>query len=210
MCDPLTMSPLDQVIDGFYDLIMTQADCRPTIPLILSSADKRFNSLTLQRDPSLKAMTKATPSAALLREIEHLKEENEVMTLHLNSELQKLQEKNRVLKEKITLLEKRNLGNDVRATCRSKDTLSFPSDAMSPETMTKDSTQKQSSNDQLEETVALDDIHIRAYPKKYEIFTSKWKMVMNSYPNLNSYLKYSSEISTQRPHILKEKLYTCT
>ena len=151
MCDPLTMSPLDQVIDGFYDLIMAQADCRPTIPLILSSADKRFNSLTLQRDPSLKAMTKATPSAALLREIEHLKEENEVMTLHLNSELQKLQEENRVLKEKITLLEKRNLGNDVRATCRSKDTLSFPSDAMSPETMTKDSTQKQSSNDQPEE-----------------------------------------------------------
>ena len=104
MCDPLTMSPLDQVIDGFYDLIMAQADCRPTIPLILSSADNRFNSLTLQRDPSLKATTKATPSAALVREIEHLKEENEVMTLHLNSELQKLQEENRVLKEKLTLL----------------------------------------------------------------------------------------------------------
>ena len=46
----------------------------------------------------------STPSTQLLMEIEHLKE-NDVMKIHLSSELNKLQEENKMLRKKIKTME---------------------------------------------------------------------------------------------------------
>ena len=47
----------------------------------------------------------STPSTQLLMDLEHLKEENDVMKIHLSSEVNKLQEANKMLRKKIKTME---------------------------------------------------------------------------------------------------------
>lgn len=93
---------LDQVIDSFFDAIMPSGST-PTLTSVLSNCDKKFDECQLSID--MQQVPTVTPGSEMLKEIEHLKQENDIMKLHINTQLQKLQEENRMLKEKVFELE---------------------------------------------------------------------------------------------------------
>ena len=97
-------STLDQIIDSFYDLVVMPQGHQPTVCSIVSHADKQTEARQIEVQTHQSTIIQR-PSSSLLREIDHLKEENEVMKVHLSNELKKLQNENMVLKEKIKALE---------------------------------------------------------------------------------------------------------
>ena len=81
---------------------------RPTVCSILSSSDKKLAELSLTTQISThhsNITVVSTPSLELMKEIEHLKEENDVMKCHLSAELNKLRHENKMLKDKIKSIE---------------------------------------------------------------------------------------------------------
>ena len=97
------------MIGNFYDSILQNKTLAPTVAQIVSASDaacrKEINTIP---EPD---NTVNFPAPQLLVEIEHLKEENECMKLHLSEELGKLRAENEQLHRRLREKESRDTDN---------------------------------------------------------------------------------------------------
>ena len=88
--------PLLDLVDKLYDSIMpTRCNPEPTVAQILSASDESFRKGSI--NTATAELVLDSPAPDLLVEIEHLRQENECMKVHLSTELEKLRAENEQL-----------------------------------------------------------------------------------------------------------------